>query len=55
MDVFALFSHVTGVGLSEQDFNIEGRQVNPWALRRAVFMRNGFESVRLDMIDGCWL
>lgn len=46
MDLFMLFSHTTGVRLSEQDFNIEGRQVNPWALHRTVFARNGFDSVR---------
>ena len=46
MDLFMESSHVTGVRLSEQDFNIEGRQVNPWALHRAVFARNGFDSVR---------
>jgi len=29
--------------------------VNLWALHRAVFMRNGFESVHLGMVDGSWL
>ena len=46
MDLFVLFSHATGVRLIEQDFNIEGQQVNPWTLHRAVFVRNGFDSVR---------
>ena len=46
MEFFMLFSHATGVRLNELDFNIEGRQVNPWSLHRAVFARNGFDSVR---------
>jgi hypothetical protein len=29
------------------DFNIEGRQINPWLLHRAVFSHGGFDSVRL--------
>ena len=46
MELFMLFSHATGIRLNEHDFNIEGRQVNPWGLHRAVFARNGFDSVR---------
>jgi hypothetical protein len=46
MDLFMLFSHATGLRLNEQDFNIEGHQVNPWDLHRMVFARNGFDSVR---------
>ncbi|KAI9512945.1 hypothetical protein F5148DRAFT_1159448 [Russula earlei] len=45
MDFFMLFSYATGVRLNEQDFIIEGRPVNPWLLHRAVFARNGFDSV----------
>jgi hypothetical protein len=48
MDLFMRFSHATGIRLSEQDFNIEGRQVNPWTLHRAVIARGGFDSVRFD-------
>lgn len=46
MDMFMLFSHATGLRLNEQDFNIDGHQVNPWDLHRMVFSRNGFDSVR---------
>lgn len=46
MDLFMLFSYATGLRLNEQDFNIEGHQVNPWELHRMVFTRNGFDSVR---------
>ena len=53
--VFMQFTAATGLRLTDRDLVIEGRQVNLWALHRAVFMRNGFESVRLGMIDGCWL
>ncbi len=48
MDLFMRFSHATGIRLGEQDFNIEGRQVNPWTLHRAVIARGGFDSVRFD-------
>jgi hypothetical protein len=51
MEHFTLFSHATGIRLNEQDFNIEGRQVNPWALHSAVFARNGFDSVRIFLSD----
>ena len=54
MDLFMMFSYATGVRLNEQDFNIEGRQVNPWALHRAVFARNGFDSVGF-MVNDSWL
>ena len=47
MDAFMLFSNLTGIRLNEQDFFIEGHQVNPWELYRAVSLRNGFDSVRL--------
>jgi hypothetical protein len=47
MDAFMLFSNLTGVRLNEQDFFIEGHQVNPWELYRTVSLRNGFDSVRL--------
>ena len=41
----------TGLRLTNHDLVIEGRPVNLWALHRAVFLRNSFESVRLGMID----
>ena len=47
MDAFRLFSNLTGIRLNEQDFFIEGHQVNPWELYRTVSLRNGFDSVRL--------
>jgi len=53
--VFMQFTAATGLRLTDRDLVIEGRPVNLWALHRAVFMRNGFESVRLGMIDGPWL
>ena len=43
------FAAATGFRLTERDVTIEGRPVNLWALHRAVFMRYGFESVRLGM------
>lgn len=43
------FTAATGLRLTERDLVIEGRPVNPWVLHRAVFMRNGFESVCLGM------
>jgi hypothetical protein len=53
--VFMQFTAATGLRLTERDLVIEGRQVNLWALHRAVFMRNGFDSVRPGMIHGFWL
>jgi len=53
--IFMQFTAATGLRLTDRDLVIEGRPVNLWALHRAVFMRNGFESVRLGMIDGSWL
>lgn len=47
MDAFMLFSNLTGIRLNEQDFFIEGHQVNPWELYRTVSLRNGFDSVSL--------
>ena len=49
--VFMQFTAATGLRLTDRDLVIEGRPVNLWALHRAV-LRNGFESVRLGMIDG---
>jgi hypothetical protein len=46
MDAFVSFSNLTGIRLNEQDFFIEGHQVNPWELYRTVSLRNGFDSVR---------
>ena len=45
MDAFMLFSNLTGIRLNEQDFFIDGHQVNPWELYRTVSLRNGFDSV----------
>jgi hypothetical protein len=41
------FVAAMGFRLTERDLAIEGRPVNLWALHRAVFVLNGFESVRL--------
>ena len=49
--VFMQFTAATGLRLTDRDLVIEGRSINLWALHRAVFLRNGFESVRLSMID----
>ena len=49
--VFMQFTAATGLRLTDRELVIEGRPVNLWALHRAVFLRNGFESVRLGMID----
>ena len=46
MDAFMLFSNLTGIRLNEQDFFIDGHQVNPWELYRTVSLRNSFDSVR---------
>jgi hypothetical protein len=46
MDAFMWFSNLTGIRLNEQDFFIDGHQVNPWELYRTVSLRNGFDSVR---------
>jgi hypothetical protein len=48
--VFQQFTAATGVRLSERDLIVEGRQINLWALHRAVFLRKGFDSVRPEMI-----
>ena len=50
--VFMQFAAATGLRRTDRNFVIEGRPVNLWALHRAVFMRNGFDSVRLGMIHG---
>ena len=43
---FAHFARSPGIRSSERDFTIDGRQINPWILHRAVFPRGGFDSVR---------
>ncbi|KAH9029865.1 hypothetical protein EDB85DRAFT_1891902 [Lactarius pseudohatsudake] len=43
--LFAQFANTIGLRLNEQDFFVDGRPVSPWALHRAVFARNGFDSV----------
>ncbi|KAI9512947.1 hypothetical protein F5148DRAFT_559957 [Russula earlei] len=39
------FARFTSTGPSGCDLIIEGRQINLWALHKAVFLRNGFDSV----------
>jgi hypothetical protein len=41
------FTKSKGIRLSERDLVIDDRRINLWALHRAVFSQNGFESVRL--------
>ncbi|KAI9440128.1 hypothetical protein H4582DRAFT_1578964 [Lactarius indigo] len=43
--LFTQFANTTGLRLNDRDFIIDGRSVSPWALHRAVFARNGFDSV----------
>ncbi|KAH9006663.1 hypothetical protein EDB83DRAFT_729665 [Lactarius deliciosus] len=43
--LFMQHTNTTGLRLNGRDFVIDGRPVSPWALHRAVFARNGFESV----------
>ena len=43
--LFRQFANTAGLRLNDRDFVIDGRPVNPWALHRAVFARNGFDSV----------
>jgi hypothetical protein len=43
--LFVQFSNTTGLRLDARDFVIEGQPINPWALHRVVFARNGFNSV----------
>ena len=42
---FVQFTRSKGIRLNERDLAIDGH--NLWALHKAVFLRNGFESVRL--------
>lgn len=44
---FVQFTRSKGLRLSERDLVFDGRPVNLWALHRAVFSRNGFDSVSL--------
>jgi len=44
------FTAATGTRLGEHDPVIEGRQINLWDLHKAVFLRNGYEAVRLTLI-----
>jgi hypothetical protein len=44
---FAQFARNPGIRTTERDFIIEGRQINPWLLHKAVFLRGGFDTVRL--------
>jgi len=48
--VFSQFTAATRIRLTERDLLVEGRQANLWALHKAVFMRNGYEAVRLTLI-----
>ncbi|KAI9434182.1 hypothetical protein H4582DRAFT_1981117 [Lactarius indigo] len=43
--LFAQFAHTTGLRLNDQGLFVDGRSVSLWALHRAVFARNGFDSV----------
>ncbi len=43
--LFAHFANTTGLRINDWDFVIDGRPISPWALHRAVFARNGFDSV----------
>jgi hypothetical protein len=45
---FLQFTVSKDIRISERDLVIDGRQINLWALHRAVRARNGFESVRLQ-------
>ncbi len=40
------FANATGIRPNYREFVIDDRQISPWALHRAVFGRNGFDSVR---------
>ena len=44
---FAQFTRSEGIRLNERDLAIDGQPINLLALHKAVFSRNGFESVRL--------
>jgi hypothetical protein len=44
-ELFAQFVKTTGLRLNDRDFIIDNRAVNLWALHRAVFARNGFDTV----------
>ncbi|KAH9972706.1 hypothetical protein BGW80DRAFT_339810 [Lactifluus volemus] len=55
-DLFVKFSRSAGIRISERDFTIEGRLVNPWLLHRAVISRGGFVPVTTNdewPIIGC--
>ncbi|KAH9057859.1 hypothetical protein EDB87DRAFT_975753 [Lactarius vividus] len=43
--LFTQYAKTTALRLNDRDFVIDGRPVSAWALHRAVFTRNGFESV----------
>jgi hypothetical protein len=45
---FIQFTRSKGIRFNERDLVIEGRQINLWVLHRTVFLRNGFDSVRLQ-------
>jgi hypothetical protein len=44
---FLQFTRSKGIRLNERDLVIEGHPINLYAFHKAVFSRNGFESVRL--------
>ena len=48
---FMQFTRAKGIRLNERDLVVEGRPINLWALHRIVFMRNGFDSVRLQQFS----
>jgi hypothetical protein len=44
---FTNFARSTGIRITERDFTLEGRPINPWLLHKAVFSRGGFDFVRV--------
>jgi hypothetical protein len=54
-NVFTQFTAATGMRISERDLIVEGRLISLWALHRTVFMRNGFDSVRIRMNNSPWI
>jgi hypothetical protein len=45
---FVQFTRSKGIRLNKRDLVIDGQAINLWALHKAVFSRDGFESVRLQ-------
>ncbi|KAI9454566.1 hypothetical protein BJY52DRAFT_1188853 [Lactarius psammicola] len=49
------FANATGIRPNYRDFVVDGRPISPWALHRAVFARNGFDSVRPQFLRSALL